>query len=71
MYPTLACVLTIFTGQQTLRIFKMAAALYSCAANIVDKVTKKQGTAKSLAINSHFTNKKKLYALVCETLKCR
>ncbi|KAL9959862.1 hypothetical protein ACROYT_G033226 [Oculina patagonica] len=47
------------------------AALYSCAAQIVDKVTKKQGTAKSLAINSRFPKKKKLYALVCETLKYR
>ena len=46
------------------------AALYSCAAQIVDKVTKKQGTAKNLAINSRFPKKKKLYALVCETLKC-
>ncbi|XP_058968002.2 28S rRNA (cytosine-C(5))-methyltransferase-like [Pocillopora verrucosa] len=47
------------------------AALYSCAAQIVDKVTKKQGTAKNLAINSRFPKKKKLYALVCETLKYR
>ena len=51
-------------------IFNMAS-LYSCAANIVDKVIKKQGTAKSLAINSPFPRKKKLYALVCETLKCK
>ncbi|XP_068715150.1 28S rRNA (cytosine-C(5))-methyltransferase-like isoform X2 [Montipora foliosa] len=45
------------------------AALYSCAANIIDKVLKKRGTPKSLAIGSHFAKKKKLYALVCETLK--
>ncbi|XP_068759365.1 28S rRNA (cytosine-C(5))-methyltransferase-like isoform X1 [Montipora capricornis] len=45
------------------------AALYSCAANIIDKVLKKRGTPKSLAIGSHFPKKKKLYALVCETLK--
>ena len=51
-------------------IFNMAS-LYSCAANIVDKVIKKQGTAKSLAIKSPFPRKKKLYALVCETLKCK
>ena len=51
-------------------IFNMAS-LYSCAANVVDKVIKKQGTAKSLAINSPFSRKKKLYALVCETLKCK
>ena len=47
------------------------ASLYSCAANVVDKVIKKQGTAKSLAIKSPFPRKKKLYALVCETLKCK
>jgi len=47
------------------------AALYSSAAQIVDKVIKKQGTAKSLAINNRFPKKKKLYALVCETLKCK
>ncbi|XP_068757883.1 28S rRNA (cytosine-C(5))-methyltransferase-like [Montipora capricornis] len=45
------------------------AALYSCAANIIDKVLKKRGAPKSLAIGSHFPKKKKLYALVCETLK--
>ncbi|XP_068757928.1 28S rRNA (cytosine-C(5))-methyltransferase-like [Montipora capricornis] len=45
------------------------AALYSCAANIIDKVLKKRGTPKSLAIGSHLLKKKKLYALVCETLK--
>ena len=47
------------------------AALYSSAAQIVDKVIKKQGTAKSLVINNRFPKKKKLYALVCETLKCK
>lgn len=47
------------------------AALYSSAAHIVDKVIKKQGTAKSLVINNRFPKKKKLYALVCETLKCK
>ena len=51
-------------------LFKMAA-LYSCAANTIDKVLKKRGTPKSLAIGSHFPKKKKLYALVCETLKCK
>jgi len=63
-------VLTIFTGQLIFLIFKMAA-LYSCAASIVDKVIRKQGTAKSLVINNHFPRKKKLYALVCETIKCK
>lgn len=53
-----------------LHIYKMAA-LYSSAAQIVEKVIKKQGTAKSLVINNRFPNKKKLYALVCETLKCK
>ena len=47
------------------------AVLYSSAAQIVDKVIKKQGTAKSLVINNRFPKKKKLYALVCETLKCK
>ena len=51
-------------------IYKMAA-LYSSAAQIVDQVMKKQGTAKSLVINNRFPKKKKLYALVCETLKCK
>jgi len=46
------------------------AAFYPSAAQIVDKVIKKQGTAKSLVINNRFPKKKKLYALVCETLKC-
>ena len=45
------------------------AALDSSAAQIVDKVIKKEGTAKSLVINNRFPKKKKLYALVCETLK--
>ena len=47
------------------------AAVYSSAAQIIDKVIKKQGTAKSLTIGSRFPKKKKLYALVCETLKCK
>ena len=40
-------------------IFNMAS-LYSCATNVVDKVIKKQGTAKSLAIKCPFPRKKKL-----------
>ena len=51
--------------------FTKMAALYSSAAQIVDKIVKKQGTAKALAINSRFPRKKKLYALVCETFKCK
>lgn len=47
------------------------ATLYSSAANVIEKVMKKRGTPKSLAIASHFPQKKKLYALVCETLKCK
>ncbi|XP_067024171.1 28S rRNA (cytosine-C(5))-methyltransferase-like isoform X2 [Acropora muricata] len=45
------------------------ATLYSSAASVIEKVIKKRGTIKSLAIASHFPQKKKLYALVCETLK--
>lgn len=47
------------------------ATLYSSAASVIEKVIKKRGTPKSLAIASHFPQKKKLCALVCETLKCK
>ncbi|EDO45380.1 predicted protein [Nematostella vectensis] len=47
------------------------AALYGSAAKVLEKVLHKKGTVKSLVIESEFANKKKLYALVCETLKYR
>jgi len=47
------------------------AALYTSAAKVLDKALKKKGTVKSLVIENGFPNKKKLYALVCETLKCK
>ncbi|XP_014678599.1 PREDICTED: probable 28S rRNA (cytosine-C(5))-methyltransferase [Priapulus caudatus] len=43
--------------------------LYLEAAKVIDRVTKKSGSVKSLVLGGTFTNKKKLYALVCETLK--
>ena len=52
-------------------LFNMAE-FYSNAARIIDKVLQKQGTPKALVIeNSRIKNKKKLYALVCEAMKCK
>lgn len=47
------------------------ASLYPSAAKIMDQIIKKKGTIKTLVIESEFKNKKILYALVCETLKCK
>jgi putative methyltransferase len=44
---------------------------YDVAAKILDKVLKKQGTIKSLVMSEKGTDKKLLYALVCESLKYR
>lgn len=53
-------------------LFSNMAELYTNAARIVEKVLKKQGSPKSLVINNgNVRNKKKLYALVCEALKCK
>ena len=48
------------------------AEFYSNAARIIEKVLQKKGTPKALVIeNSRIRNKKKLYALVCEAIKCK
>ncbi|XP_067658638.1 28S rRNA (cytosine-C(5))-methyltransferase-like [Haliotis asinina] len=43
--------------------------IYNETAKIVKSVKQKKGTVKSLVFASRFHNKRKLYALVCETLK--
>ena len=48
------------------------AEFYLSAARIIEKVLQKKGTPKALVIeNSWIRNKKKLYALVCEAMKCK
>lgn len=44
-------------------------ALYIKAAEILEKVERKQGTVKTLVYDSKFKNIKQLFALVCETQK--
>ncbi|XP_046375842.2 28S rRNA (cytosine-C(5))-methyltransferase-like [Haliotis rufescens] len=43
--------------------------IYNETAKIVKSIKQKKGTVKSLVFASRFHNKRKLYALVCETLK--
>ena len=43
---------------------------YVDAASVLDAFLKKKGGIKSLAYASHVCNKKAVYALVTETLKC-
>ena len=40
------------------------------AGSIVDKLKRKSGSIRSLCFASHIRNKKEVYALVCETLRC-
>ena len=48
------------------------AELYANGAKIIEKILRKQGCPKSLVLNNKdVKNKKKLYALVCEALKCK
>ena len=46
--------------------------LYTLAGQIIDTVRRRAGTVKSLCLSKGKTpqQKRKLYALVCETLKC-
>lgn len=43
--------------------------MYNKAADILEKVERKQGTVKTLVYDSKFQNIKQLFALVCETQK--
>lgn len=47
----------------------MSASVYKLAASIIRKSDSKRGSIKSLVFNSNSTQKKRLYALVCKTLK--
>lgn len=50
----------------------MASRLYKDAAEILSRMEKKQGSLKSLVFSQTFSvSKKKVYALVCQTLKCK
>lgn len=49
----------------------MSASVYKLAASIIRKSDSKRGSIKSLVFNSNSTQKKRLYALVCKTLKER
>ena len=45
---------------------------YQHAATILDKLNRRQGTIKGLVIGDpKVKDKKKMYALICETLKCK
>ncbi|ORZ40769.1 S-adenosyl-L-methionine-dependent methyltransferase [Catenaria anguillulae PL171] len=43
---------------------------YTTAADILAKLRQKKGSVKSLCLAPKVQNKKKVYALVCQTLKC-
>ena len=45
------------------------SAVYKEAGIIVDRALRKEGSVKNLCLSSLNKNKRKLYALVCETLK--
>jgi putative methyltransferase len=40
------------------------------AAEILTKLSTKEGSIKSLTLADNVKEKKKMYALICETLKC-
>ena len=44
--------------------------LYTETANIIEQAKKRKGSIKGLCFASSYKNKKKLYALVCQTIKC-
>lgn len=45
---------------------------YQHAGQIIDKLSRHEGTIKGLVIGDpKVRDKKKMYALVCETLKCK
>eukprot|EP00698_Gefionella_okellyi_P016018 TRINITY_DN4560_c0_g1_i1.p1 TRINITY_DN4560_c0_g1~~TRINITY_DN4560_c0_g1_i1.p1 ORF type:complete len:507 (+),score=103.23 TRINITY_DN4560_c0_g1_i1:59-1579(+) len=43
--------------------------LHEIAAGVIDRVLARRGSARNLALGSSYSNKKQLYAIVCETLK--
>jgi putative methyltransferase len=43
---------------------------YKQAADILAKLSSKEGSIKSLTLADNVKEKKKMYALICETLKC-
>eukprot|EP00049_Salpingoeca_infusionum_P025458 m.19481 g.19481 ORF g.19481 m.19481 type:complete len:568 (-) comp8040_c0_seq2:104-1807(-) len=43
--------------------------MYQLGGDILTKAQSHQGTVKSMCLNAHFHRKKKLYAVVCQTLK--
>ena len=45
-------------------------ALYAESARILKRIEEKRGSAKGLIYGSKFKNKRKLYAIVYEVLKC-
>ena len=49
----------------------MIEKLYSAASDVIEKTLKKEASMKSLCFSHHFRNKKLLFALVVETLKCK
>jgi hypothetical protein len=46
------------------------ASLHQDAARVLDTVLARKGTVKGLVLGGKYSNKKALYAIVCETLKC-
>jgi len=45
---------------------------YKQAADILDRLGKKEGSIKGLTLgNAEVTDKKRMYAVICETLKRR
>ena len=46
-------------------------ALYREAANVIELAKSKKGSIKGLCFASSYGNKKKLYALVCQTVTCK
>ena len=47
----------------------MSASIYKLAASVIRKSDSKKGSIKSLVFSSTSAQKKKVYALVCKTLK--
>lgn len=49
----------------------MSSGIYKSAASVIRRSDAKRGSIKSLVFNSTCAQKKKIYALVCETLKSK
>ena len=47
------------------------ARFYREAGDIIDRALSKEGSVKNLCLSSRCRRKKKLYALVCQSLKCK